>query len=368
MSALLSGMPEIKNGTKPDLPPRLQSLIASSQPQAGDVLLDVIAEPANPSHRSATNAFVRSWNAMTPAQIRTYFQRALVFTAENRPAYPQKQEVMIGLDYSIRYGHGGWPDLKETGFKDEDFRTRTLRWLDGRALGELTYKGKAAWAGWISTDKLARGTHTVKVALEYDYSLRGENFSDRIEAEPFSFEITPANTPNHLIAPASPELDKLVLANLQFAETDDYFEASTWRRNFLKNNTNSQAWGANSTYYAHGAVHDFHAPSWRLLKPLPVDLCFEVTMKVHGTGETYQAGWIQVLKGETSGTHFTLRNEDDFIRKRIKLKTKTAQLVPVQYILRPSRARALMDPRVTQYYPRVITTKVLRFKMTRNSP
>ncbi len=366
MSAQLSTMPEVTNDTRPALPPRLKSLIESSQPQAGDILLAILAEPENPLYRKATNAFVRSWNTMTAEQIEAYFQNALVFKASPRPTYPQGVEAEIRLEYQMARGPSGsvgwnaWPLEDEMGFKSEDFKTWTTIFLDGQQRGDPFYfYGPGATVGWISTQKLDVGTHSISMTLRYEYSLHGEKRSGQVSSSDFAFEIVPSVT-NELAVVPSPQLDALVLSNLRFAETEEFFD-SPWRRRMLTENTDSDAWDPTETYSEGGAEYRLHLPAWRLIKPLPVDLCFEVTMQVEGRRDSYHAGQLVVLRGETFGTYFTLREESRFIATSQKNRWT---LVPVRFVLKPSRTVALTDPGVTGYYSHTLTTGVMRLKIS----
>ena len=363
MFAQISAMPAATDVTSPDLPPRLKSLIESSQPQSGDILLEISREPQNPLYRKAIKAFVRSWNTMTPAQIEAYFQSTLGFTASTRESYPQDAEAGIRLEYDIAPGQSSWNSwpLEETGFKSEDFKTWTTISLDGQPRDKpFSYYGPGATVGWIMTQKLGVGTHTISMTLRYEYLLRGEKHSGQVASPLFSFEIVPPEE-NDLAVPSSRELDALVVSDLQFAETEAVFDAP-WRRRFLAENTNSEAWSDNKTYSDNSGTFGFHLPSFNLAKPLPVDLCFEVTMKVEGRRESYPAGQLLILRGDTSCTHFDLRQESFFLLNR---KGRSG-LVPVRFVLQPSRSIALTNPKVTGYYPRVITTGVMRLKLSRH--
>lgn len=364
----LAATREITDATKPELPNSLKNLIASSQPRAGDILLALIDEPANPFHRRATNAFVQSWDTMAPQQIETYFQSAFRFCTSMRPSYPQGAENSIELDYSTIYGWGGWPNSSETKFgeDDKDFKTTMSRSLDGQPEVELiSYWGGRATMGWLPTGKLGVGVHFLTLKLSYEYLFHGQRYHSQVLASLF-FEIVAAST-DVLRAPPDNLLDSLILSRLKFGETEQTLE-SPWRRDFIAANTNSQAWEPTSEVEGNGMRHAFHFPAWQLNRPLPVDLCFDVTMKVAGTRESYDAGQILVLRGETSATSFTLSDTFQLLQSRRPLRVGKPLFLRVYFVLRPSLKVALSNRKVTQYYPKVITTGKMRLKITRLTP
>ena len=85
----------------PPVPTELKELIVSNQPQSGDILLSIIANPAHSFRRRAARAFSLAWDSMSAQQIQTYVQCTLRLTAGRRERYPQGMKSAVGMGYHL---------------------------------------------------------------------------------------------------------------------------------------------------------------------------------------------------------------------------------------------------------------------------
>jgi hypothetical protein len=108
-----------------------------------------------------------------------------------------------------------------------------------------------------------------------------------------------------------------------------------------------------------GNSGSLHLPLWELKEELPVDLCFDVELRMEETGEVFEANPLVVIKGTKTSGYFFPESSRDFGGGK-------TGLIPVRIVLKPSRATALTDIRVTQYYQGTITSEPLRAKVMRD--
>lgn len=176
---LLSDLPEIKGDQQPAIPDEIKDFVLEMQPDSGNALLVIIADPQDNLNRWATNAFIKTWESMTPEQIDTYFKVAMTAYTKLRPQYPQGIEAYVGTGYAIRYGWGGWPKVK--GIK---IRTTSYKILDGQPYGNpFHYEGHQASAGGILLADLDLGTHSTQVITEYEITYLENTYSGMVESE-----------------------------------------------------------------------------------------------------------------------------------------------------------------------------------------
>ncbi len=351
----LSEMPEILHESKPPVPPELAQIVRLGQPRTGDFLLSLIADPADPLHRRATNTFVLTWDTMSARQIDTYVQRVIRPRANGRPKYPQGVDALLEMVYTGPYGWGSWPTEPLVRFP-----TRTTHYLDGEPYGKpFAYEGPGATTGWVRTKDLAPGRHEVRMAVEYEFGHRGATHRCSLGSKPFAFEVVAADTPDELIAPRDRDLDEAVRAAFGTAETEEAFAPKPRIELRLRFDEPPppDPWVPQVTWRtAAGESGSLHVPVWRVTKPLPVDLCFEVTIRDVEGGKTYPADSLVVRRGTTSQGFFVPRDVSAFARGK-------SGFVPVRVVLRPSRGLALTVPEVTRYYANEIVSDVMRMKV-----
>jgi hypothetical protein len=169
-----------------------------------------------------------------------------------------------------------------------------------------------------------------------------------------------ADTPNNLVAPQDPEVDRLLRDALQFSEI---------RRGGgeqIRLDADGDLWGESDPWEPQitwrsgdGRSASLHMPLWKLTRELPVDLCFAVEIHVGQTGEVYEGYPLVVLAGRQTQGYFSPRESvSNFAQGQ-------EGLVPLKIVLKPSRAVALTNTEVTQYFPGTITSQVLRAKVVR---
>jgi len=347
--SILSDLPEIKGDTRPDIPPEVRERILAMQPDSGDALLAIIADPKDNLNRKATNAFIKTWESITPVQIDTYFKVALTAYTKLRPQYPRGIEAYIGTGYTVRYGWGGWPNVK--GIK---MRTTSYKILDGQPYGKpYHYEGHQASVVGILLGGLDLGTHSAQVITEYEITYMENTYSGTVESEIATFEIIGDDTSNSLAAPNDPKLDELVQRAFRFIDirlrTPDarghfYWQDDPWEPQ------NSARRGDNDDEYAT------HMPLYQVLEPLPVDLCFNVEFHLEETDEVYEGWSLVVPKGQqVHGRYFSVENMPHFVEGK-------NGFIPLRIVLTPSQEVALNDTRVTQYYNGTLTSGLLRAK------
>jgi hypothetical protein len=344
------------------LPPDVANNITANQPQAGDFLLSVIGDPKHRLHRAAVNAFVQSWETMTGDQIRTYLLRSLILSPYMaRPAYPRGIDGGFAMGLTVRYDYGGRPEQN----KQVKITTVTEHFVDGKPYGKPSrYGPPGGVTGHIKAGEMSVGRHTAAMATRFELIHRGQTVTGSVRSEDFPFEVLPADTPDDLIAPKDAEMEKLVRSALRIAETEESFETQEARNQRMFRGAWPQQetdwWRPQSMWQEANGLNSLYVPVWRLEKPLPVDLCFSVTVRIEATGEEYEAYPLVVLKGTTtqglSGGYFMLRGGQDITKGR-------TGFIPVRLILRPSRSSALYSLKVTRYYPGEIVTEPLRLKI-----
>jgi hypothetical protein len=343
-----------------DLAPEMRELILESQPRAGDYLLSVIGNPKHPLHRLAVNAFVQTWDSMTAEQIRTYLQKSLITTFYGRTKLPREVDAMIGMGYQFRHGWGGRPASEKL-----NFVTRTIHSLDANQYGNpyrYPHASSGCTTGWVKTKDLSVGRHTISFVVEFEADHHGKKVTGSVRSDEFVFEMLPADTPDDLIAPKDAEVEKLVRKALRVVETEEELQdkrGGIVRFDKIAPKDVEQDWWRPQITWKEpdGKPNGLHVPVWRLESPLPVDLCFEVTIRVEGTKEEFKGYPLVKQKGTTQHLgYFCPRETAALVKGR-------SGYVPVRLILKPSRAVALTSTNVTSYYPSEIVTDVLRMKV-----
>jgi internalin A len=340
---LLSDSPQIEGDERPGIPADTKDYVLAKQPDSGDALLAIISDPNDPLNRRATNAFLRCWESMSPEQIDTYFKVAMTAYTRLRPQYPQGAQAYIGAGYTIRYGWGGWPRVK-----DIKISTSSYKILDGQVRGQprgklggepFTYEKHMASTGGIPVEDLGLGTHTVQAVTNYEVTYKEKTYKGTTKSEPVTFEIVGVDTSNELAAPYDAQVDELVRRAFRI-ESPDWSQQSDGPRSSVRGIGSSDEYG-------------LCMPVYKLLEPLPVDLCFEVELHLDETGEVLEGDQIVVIKGDKHGGGFAAHD-------RLAFAKITEGLIPLRIVLKPSYDVALGHTRVTQYYNEVLTSELLQ--------
>jgi hypothetical protein len=335
-----------------ELTPELKGVIAASSPKSGDLLLTYIQNPGHRLHRQAINALVQSWDHLTSKQIDAYLRHALVLESRARPQFPQKVPAVVGMTYYCRYGWGGWPP-------DKSFHltTSTTHYLDGKLYGApFDYQGPIAATGWISTKDLSTGSHSYHFTLDYEFTHQGTTTRGQLRSRDYSLEMLPATAPDTLMAQPDPDLDKLVRKHLRFIDRDPSAEEL-----FLGQDHVVDQWEPQVTWKDGDKQFAMRVPTWKVDRPLPVDLCFETEILDVKTGKTYQAATLIHKKDKIDYGYLSPTPPWVFAKGR-------TGFVEVEVRLTPSRALALGDPAITRYYPGSIVSGRLRVKIVHVNP
>lgn len=105
-----------------------------------------------------------------------------------------------------------------------------------------------------------------------------------------------------------------------------------------------------------------HGPAWRPLKPLPVDLCFDVELHIEKTGDVLNGKPLIAIRGQRRGGYIGLGRVDP----RMEAAADESGFVRARIILKPSREVALSNPEVTSYFQGTVTSKPVRLLVWRS--
>ncbi len=341
-----------------EIGPSTLKLVGDHQPATGDFLLALIANPMHALRRTALKTLVGAWIAMSAAQVRTYIEKSVQFVVYQRPAYPRGVDAQIGMGNDMRDGANGLPRPDQL-----KISTVTNHTLDGKPYGEpFHYPALGCTTGWIKTKDLAVCRHTFSAGVKFEFSHAGKTIAGSVQSQEYTFEMLPANTPDDLAAPVDAAVEKMIRA-FQFAETAEPAEApNLLRQNFRGPGLLPVAvdwWSPQITWVGKdGKPNGLHLPCWKQNKALPVDLAFDVSVRIVATGEEFPASALVSIKGEaiSSGWGFSPRDVEAVAKGH-------SGFVPVRIVLKSSRAVALTDPRVTKYFTGEIVSEPLRMKV-----
>jgi hypothetical protein len=332
----------------------LRGLVAAHQPGSGDFLLSILAESKHKLHRQTLSAFVATWDVATPDQIDAYIHQAVTLNATHRPKFPAKVAAMISCEAQLRDGWTGWPNPAPTAFL---FRTRTTRYLDGKPYDKpFDYQYPFATVGWYRVGELAEGKHTIHAALEYEFTQNGRKRRGQIRSNDSTFEVVSADTPDDLVAPRSKELSKAVRESLV---VQSHKEPAVMTGGIVSSGgiTTDYLWTPQVSWRNDkGDWTGVHCPVWEVRVPLDVDLCFDVAIRDTKTGTAYPADPIVVQRRVTTMGYVIPRDPRAFAKDRVGF-------APVTVTLKPSRALALSEPKVTGYFAEEITSGELKMKV-----
>jgi hypothetical protein len=328
----------------------LRGLIATHQPGAGDLIVSILADPQHPLYRRAVRTFVATWDIATLDQIDKYVHQVVTLNTTHRPKFPATVGALIPFEAHPRDGWTGWPNPYPKGFT---FMTRTTRYVDGKPYDKpFTYQCPFATVGWVRVGELAEGKHTICAVMEYEFSRDGQKRKGEIRSKDSTFEVVPADTPDHLVAPRSEALTKQVRDKFFIREAEaDLRYLTGYSPPGLKAPLD---WSPQVTWRTKaGVTAGIHCPVRLLIAPLDVDLCFDAEIHDVKTGTIYPADPVVVRAGEVGRSWIVPRDVQAFAQGR-------DGFVTVKVILKPSRASALTDPSVKRYYPDPITSDELR--------
>ena len=330
-------------GEQPDPLPGMMALVAAQQPKAGDFLLKIIADPNHNLHRPATRLFCATWSSGSHEQLQTYLQTTFSLQAVYRSRYPQGVDAYIETRFWHRYGAIGWPN-------GLSWQTRITHSLDGQPYGKpfvFTYPGGGAATGWINAGKLEQGRHMVRFDVDYAFTHHGSKHENKVRSPEFAFAVGPAVLANDLIAATDAALAKQVREALRILD----YEGQDGREKVRS------PWQPQVTWEEPmGKTRGLHAPVWSVKAPLPVDLCFDVTIRDVQTGKLYPGDPLVLPKGKTGRGAFMPRDARGFCKDK-------DGFVTVEIDLQPSRSQALTDPAVTSYFGWPIVSPTLRAKI-----
>jgi hypothetical protein len=349
----LAALPPLPAEERAELPEGLKRLIQSAQPQSGDFLVSLAGAPRHPLHRQAVNAVVQTWDAMSPAQIETYLKHSLVPMVWHRQRYPCGVEAMVGLGYQLRHGWASRPPADRV-----QLSTSTTHFRDGKRYGEpyrYPYPSSGCTTGWMRTQDLAVGRHTAALEVAFELEHRGKKVTGSVRSAEVPFEVI-ADRRDDLIAPKDPKVARLVRESLAIGETEERKSEKMLIR--VGGFREPDPWRPQITWTDPGGKpNGLHVPIWRVEQPLPVDLCFAVTIRVEGTREEYAGDPLIVYKGTTRPLgYFSPRDVQ-------KLAHGRSGFVPVRLVLKPSRMHALSDPKIGAYFGEEIVSDVFRLKV-----
>jgi hypothetical protein len=350
----LAKLPPLEEERRAELPEALTRLISAHQPQTGDFLVGLAGAPKDPLHRQAVNAIVQTWDTMSPGQIETYLRHSLLpVVYEHRPCYPRGVDAMIGMGYQFRLGWASRPPASDR----LQLVTLTTHYRDGKRYGKpyrYPYASSGCTTGWVRTGDLALGRHTVAMEVAFELEHRGKKLTGSVRSEEVAFEVV-ADLRDDLIAPRDAEVARQVRAALTIRETEEESPRGEIMRFPFAEKVDY--WRPQITWNEAGKANGLHVPIWRVVKPLPVDVCFEVVLRLEGTKEEYPAGSLIVHRGTTRNLGYFCPNDVH------KLAQGRSGFLPVRVILRPSRMLALTDAKVTRYFPEEVVSDVVRLKV-----
>jgi hypothetical protein len=339
---------------------KLRDLITGHQPRAGEFLLQLATDPKHDLHLRATRAFLQTWQSVTAAQLDRYIQSRVYLTTNHRSKFPAKVGAMIPMEAKIRGGWSAWFTIDgETPFV---MKTRTTRYVDGKPYDKpFEYRHPFATVGWYKVGELAEGKHTIHAVLDYEFTHRGEKRTGEIRSPTSSFEVVSADTPDDLIAPRSDSQFKRVKTALETVRAPPPREPAIGIGIGSPSPSESDVVQVNWELTPGGKRTGLTCPRWDIRTPLDVDLCFDVEIHDVKTGRVFPAEPILLRKGESGSGNLVPQDVHAFAGDR-------EGPVTVKIVRKPSRARALSDPKVTRYFPDTITTDDLRIKVIRNLP
>lgn len=323
----------------------------SSSNDSADELLKIISGPVNDQHKIAVKELISKWDSLTYEQMEKYFKSGIVAAVICRDEYPQGIEAVMGTRYCINYGWDGWPRVK--GIK---MKAVTRKYLDSKPYGKpFSYDGHQASAGGIGVDGLSKGEHSAHIVTEYKIHYKDWVFSGKVKSKTAKFKVVDNNIIEKMAAKQDPKLTAMVEENFKFNELRDPKNGGS---RFGGIHDPDFPWKPQNSSKRRGSedVYAIHVPNYSLAKPLDVELCFDVKIRVIETGKVYD-GWPIIVKRGESGElgRFTVDNSMKFVMEN-------PGFVTAKIVLEPSYKLAMSDTRVKKFYNGTLTSKPLRFR------
>ncbi len=321
----------------------VKGFVAAHQPKSGDVLLKIISDPNHELRRPATRLFCETCASGPSRHLHKYLQTAFSLQAVHRRRYPQGIDALIETRYWHPDGSIGWP-------KGLRWQVRMIHELDGKPHGKpatYDYPGGGPATAWINAGKLGQGQYSVRFDVDYTFTHRDGKQQGKIRSPEHAFAVGPAVLADDLIAPTDAALAKQVRQRLRML---DYHGQDGNRK--VRRPWHPQISVAED---ASGPKRGLHMPVWSVQEPLPVDLCFDVTIR-DAVGKRFPGKPLVLPRGKIGGGHFEPRDPRGFCDGR-------DGFVHVEIDLKPSRSQALNDPAITSYFAWPVTSPTLRAKI-----
>lgn len=352
-----------------ELPYLLDRLVTEHQPEAIDWLLAMANDEDATIARRAALVASRFLDRMTSDQVERFIASQMTFQFHLREQYPHGVAAAIPVEARYAPGRDGLPPLKKY-----VLRTTTQVLLDGKQLGEPIESDSSArptsWSmddpTWdivgrtktqIPTQSLDAGEHTLKLATQFTLTRDGRSFDGQVESDERSFRIV-ESTVDGLAAPVDSGLQKRVVDSLDIVESAWTWIPKAWRNE----NRFREAWSPQEFRVDGETGMGLHGPAWRPLKPLPVDLCFDVELHIEKTGDVLNGKPLIAIRGQRRGGYIGLGRVDP----RMEAAADESGFVRARIILKPSREVALSNPEVTSYFQGTVTSKPVRLLVWRS--
>jgi hypothetical protein len=202
-----------------------------------------------------------------------------------------------------------------------------------------------ATTGWLKTGKLDRGEHHASLQMEFDWEYNGRRGQGSVESQAFPFKVVNATIPDDLAVRDAPEDEQLVKNSFKVSQR---FEGVNEHR--------SHSSGRDKM----GKGYELLGPVWKVERPLPFALSFDVEIHVAegGAEKVFKGDSVFVPAGQAFKSYFMPYIPQEFIEGR-------AGTVPVKIVLLPSYSQALSDPAVKAFFAGPMTFENLHITITR---
>ncbi|MFO0816737.1 MAG: M56 family metallopeptidase [Pirellulales bacterium] len=342
----------------------LRGLTLEQRPDSITRLLTLVRDGTMDSPDPASLVFAAIWESLDRDERSRYLQASMTSFANMRAKYPAGGDAAIAVGTRFRSDYAGLPRNRPI-----TSETLTTTYLDGQPVGTpFKYPLHTTVAHWLKTGNLSPGRHAIRLVTDYQFQDGGEEYRGRYESPEYAFEVVVEKLPNTLVAPVTAEVRRLFDENFEMLETlpieagegrskVDMVESADkiepqWRPLIRWNAQGEEpAWG-------------LHTPHWRLLSPLPVDLCFRAEWLIEATGESIACSDIVVPAGQLgTGYFYPLANNPADLRKSLKAAADDQGFVKLKIRLIPSYELALTRTEVERYVDVAVVSTVMRARM-----
>jgi len=342
----------------PQVSSNLRRLVLEGRPDSVDFLISRIGDGTGMVQDPASFILASLWDQLDRQQIERYLKANMIHFVQQRAAYPAGVDAGIAVGVRFRSDYGGLPRNQKV-----TSETVTTHFLDGNQVGEpFRYPLHTTISHWYRTRELGLGRHTYRLVTDYTFKSGAETYTGRLESGEYSFEISAADSPNALAAPASSRLEQQVRDSLVIADVEQPPDVPGLPEKSPEQIAERAAnlWRP-QIGYGDARGTSLHMPVWRLREPLPFDLCFRVDFQIERTERIIPGIELVVFAGDARGSYFSPANYGD--APAFRQHADKEGFVPVRVILTPSLALALTHPRVRSYYPAPITSDVVRVRV-----